>query len=169
MLYLFWSLLNLGLIILFIYMAFGLIVKPKNILKSKFKVGFMLICLIGQAQNAIAESTRHQNTEEIDIDPPMHQKGTKVIKTKLEEHLTFDINLHLTYSLDNDTYVFNNADSFLTGFVNGFEWDLKALNTPNSPLDYSAQGILKWKILGFTLYKQSKTYEGGFETHDLNM
>ncbi|WP_422105279.1 hypothetical protein [Winogradskyella sp.] len=168
MLYLFWSLLNLGLIILFIYIAFGFIVKPKNILKSKFKMGFMLLCLIGLAQNAIAESTRHQNTEEIDTQTPMHQKDAKVIKTTLEKHLTFDINLHLTYSLDNDAYVLNNADSFLTGFVNGFEWDLKALDRPNSPLDYSAQGILKWKILGFTLYKQSKTYEGGFETLSLD-
>ncbi|MEO1029905.1 MAG: hypothetical protein AAFX55_00790 [Bacteroidota bacterium] len=168
MLYLFWSLLNLGLIILFIYMAFGLIVKPKSILKSKFKVGFMLICLIGLAQNAIAESTRHQNTEETDIDPPMHHKDAKVIKTTIEEHLTFDINLHLTYSLDNDAYVLNNADSFLTGFVNGFEWDLKDIDTPHTPSAYSAQGILKWNIFGITLYKQNKIYEGDFETLSLD-
>ena len=166
MLHFFWSLLNLGLIIGFVYITFTFIVKPKSVLTSKFKLGFMLFCLVGLVQSVIAETKSHRNTNAIAINQASEQKNTKIVKTTLEDHLMLDIHLHLLYDIENEAYLLSNSQSFLTGFVSGFKWDLKGIDPSQIPFEYTVEGTLAWHFFGFTVYTQNKTFTVDLKTLD---
>jgi hypothetical protein len=75
--------------------------------------------------------------------------------------------MHLKYSVEKNKFIPIESNSFLTGFVSGYVWEFKSIQTnnykPNEKAEYIADGILKWNLLGIKIYSESKTFSGIIE------
>lgn len=68
------------------------------------------------------------------------------------------------YSIEQNEFIPIESNSFLTGFVNGYEWEFTSIETnnykPSKKAEFTANGFLKWNLFGITIYKESKTFSG---------
>ena len=100
MIHLIWSLINAIIFIYFLYLIFGFIAKGKKIFKPRFKAVSIFIMVIGIVQ-IIAASDSEKNTNRISITEDYSRKSNSAIKRiKLEDNLTFDINMLVKYSIE---------------------------------------------------------------------
>jgi hypothetical protein len=92
------------------------------------------------------------------------KKYSKVEKVTLEKNLTFDINMLVKYSIEQTELIPIESNSFLTGFVSGYEWRFTSIETnnynPSEKAEFTANGVLKWNLFGITVYNESKTFSG---------
>lgn len=164
MIYLIWSLINGIVILYFLYMIVGFITKGKQIFRPKFKFVPICIMVLGIVQ-IISASNLEENSNRISITPDYNKiDNLKIKEVTLEDNLTFDINMLLKYSIEQNDFIPIESSSFLTGFVSGYVWEFKSIETNNYKLnekmDYTATGILKWNLFGITVYSQPKTFSG---------
>ncbi len=164
MLYLIWSILNGIVFIYFLYLIIGFITKGKRIFKPPFKVVSIIILIIGISQIFFgAKAEKHDN--HIVLVAGNHENNTaKTERLVLEENLTFDIKLFVTYAKEQDVYKPLEGFSTLTGFVMGYQWEFQNFDAnsykPNETATYTASGTLKWNLFGITIYSESKTFNG---------
>ena len=75
--------------------------------------------------------------------------------------------MHVKYSIEQTELVAIESNSFLTGFVSGYEWEFTSIETnnykPSENAKFSANGVLKWNLFGITVYNESKTFNGIFK------
>lgn len=164
MIHLIWSIINGMIVLYFLYLIVGFIAKGKRIFKPQFKVVSIFIMVIGIVQ-IISASNSEKSTNRITMNDDYNKKNnSKVKKVTLEDNLTFDINMHVKYSVDKNEFIPIESNSFLTGFVSGYVWEFKSIQTnnykPNEKSEYIADGILKWNLFGITVYSESKTFNG---------
>lgn len=164
MLHLIWSLLNVIVLLYFAYLLVGFIAVGRQIFNPKLKVVSAIILVIGVVQIASASSKEESNQQIIitqDYDP---QNDSTIKEVLLEDNLTFDINMFVEYSLEENEYVPVESKSYLTGIVYGYEWEFKSIQTHNyeakKKADFTADGVLKWNLLGITVYSQLKSFKG---------
>jgi hypothetical protein len=167
MIHLIWSILNGMIVIYFLYLIVGFIAKGKRIFKPQFKVVSIFIMLIGIVQ-IISASNSEKNSNLITISEDYNKKNNSKIKqVVLEDNLTFDINMLVEYSIDQNEYIPIESNSFLTGLVSGYVWEFNSIDTnnfePNKKSEFIANGILKWNLFGITVYSESKTFNGTIE------
>ena len=167
MIHLIWSLINGIIVIYFLYLIVGLIAKGKKIFKPQFKVVSIFIMVIGIVQ-IISASNSEKNSNRISINEDYNRKSNSAIKqVKLEDNLTFDINMLVKYSIEVNQYIPIESNSFLTGLVSGYNWEFNSIDTnnlnPNEKAEFVANGILKWNLFGITVYSESKTFSGTIE------
>tara|TARA_R110002167_G_scaffold365821_1_gene591530 strand:+ start:3191 stop:3694 length:504 start_codon:yes stop_codon:yes gene_type:complete len=167
MIHLIWSIINGMIVIYFLYLIVGFIAKGKRIFKPQFKGVSIFIMVIGIVQ-IISASDSEKNSNRISITEDYNRKNNSEIKqVKLEDNLTFDIKMLIKYSVEKNELIPIESNSFLTGFVSGYDWELKAIQTnnykPNEKTTYIAEGILKWNLFGITVYSESKTFTGTIE------
>ena len=167
MIHLIWSIINGIIVIYFLYLIIGFIAKGKKIFKPQFKVVSIIVMVIGIVQ-IISASDSGKNPNLISITKDYNKKNNSEIKqVKLEDNWTFDINMLVKYSIEQDEYIPIESDSFLTGLVSGYVWEFKSINTknlnPNGKAEFFANGILKWNLFGITVYSESKTFNGTIE------
>ncbi len=85
----------------------------------------------------------------------------------MEDNWTFDINMIVKYSIEQDEYILIESDSFLTGLASCYVWEFKSIDTKklnrNGKTKFYANGILKWNLFGLTVYCESKTFNGSIE------
>ena len=164
MIHLLWILLNASLIIFFLYLIFGFIIKGKKIFNPKIKVISILIMTLGIIQIISAAKTS-KNSNRITITTDYKKtNSSKIKKIVLEDNLVFDINLNIKYSIENKEYIPIESYSFLTGLVSGYEWEFKAIETQihktNEKATFTAEGVLKWNLFGINVYSEYKTFSG---------
>ena len=164
MVHLIWSILNGIIFLYFFYLIIGFIAKGKRIFKPQFKVVSIFIMVIGIVQ-IISASNSEKNTNRITITEDYNKKNNSKIKQiVLEDNLTFDINMLVKYSIDENKYIPIESNSFLTGLVSGYVWEFKSIDTnnykPNEKSEFIANGILKWNLFGINIYSESKTFNG---------
>jgi hypothetical protein len=167
MIHLIWSIINGMIVIYFLYLIVGFIAKGKRIFKPQFKVVSIFIMIIGIVQ-IISASNSEKNANRITITEDYNKKNNSKIKqVVLEENLTFDINMLVKYSIDQNEYIPIESNSFLTGLVSGYVWEFNSIDTnnfePNKKSEFIANGILKWNLFGITVYSESKTFNGTIE------
>ncbi|WP_299156194.1 hypothetical protein [uncultured Tenacibaculum sp.] len=167
MIHLIWSIINLTIVFFFIYLIIGFIKKGKQIFKPQFKIVSILIMLIGVLQ-IISASNSKKNSNKISITKNYNkQSNIKRKQVILENNLTFDINMQVKYSVDQNDYIPVESNSSLTGFVTGYEWKFKSINTKkldsNGKAEFIANGILDWNLFGITVYGQNKIFTGIIE------
>ena len=87
----------------------------------------------------------------------------------LEDNLTFDINMYVTYSRDKDVFIPTSSYSNLTGFVMGYKWVYESITTDKYKLGeetkFDVMGILEWHLLGVKIYSEGKTFSGVIEAN----
>ena len=167
MIHLIWSIINGMIAFCFLYLIVGFIAKGKQIFKPQFKVISILIMVIGIVQ-IFSASNSEKSTNRITINDNYNkQNNSKVKKATLEDNLTFDINMHVKYSVEKNEFIPIKSNSFLTGFVSGYVWEFKSIQTnnykPNEKAAFIANGILKWNLFGINIYSESKTFSGFIE------
>ena len=167
MIHLIWSIINGIIVIYFLYLIIGFIAKGKKIFKLQFKVVSIIIMVIGIVQ-IISASDSEKNSNRISITEDYNRKNNSAIKqVKLEDNWTFDINMLVKYSIEENQYIPIESNSFLTGLVSGYVWEFKSIDTKNlnsnGKAEFFANGILKWNLFGITVYSESKTFNGTIE------
>ena len=116
----------------------------------------------------ISASGSEKNSNRISITEDYNRKSNSAIKqVKLENNWTFDINMLVKYSIEENQYIPIESNSFLTGLVSGYNWEFNLIDTnnlnPNGKAEFIANGILKWNLFGITVYSESKTFNGTIE------
>lgn len=164
MIHLIWSTLNLAVVFYFLYLIVGFIAKGIRIFKSRIKVVSICILLIGFVSILFA-SNSEKNTNRISIATNCIMKNnSKIEEIILEDNLTFNINMLVKYSIEQNKTIPIESNSFLTGFISGYVWKFKSIQTnsytANEKAKFVAKGILEWNLFGLTIYSQSKTYSG---------
>ncbi|MGC1473809.1 MAG: hypothetical protein WA775_14540 [Psychroserpens sp.] len=162
--HLIWSILNLTILFCFFYLIIGFIIKGKRVFKPTFKVFSICILVIGIIQ-ILSASNSEKNTNIIKITEDYDNKNnTEFKKVILEDNLTLDIEMLVKYSINNIEYVPIESHSSLTGFVSGYVWEFESIYTESyikgQKATYTANGVLKWNLFGFTIYNESKTISG---------
>ena len=164
MLHLIWSIINGIIVLYFLYLIIGFIAKGKRIFKPQFKVVSICIMVIGIVQ-IISASHSEKTTNRITItDDYIKQNNSEIKNITLENNLTFDINMLVKYSIDENEFVPIESNSFLTGIVSGYVWEFNSIETSNfkknEKAEYTANGVLKWKLFGITVLNEAKTFSG---------
>ncbi|MEL7219775.1 MAG: hypothetical protein AAGJ93_00570 [Bacteroidota bacterium] len=164
MIHLIWSTINGIVILYFLYLLIGFIVKGKSIFKKPFKAFTVFMMVIGIIQ-IISISTAPKDVNRITIrDNYNENNSSKIKEVVLEDNLTFIINMTIKYSIDQNEYTPIESWSGLSGLVMGYVWDFKSINTDaffaNEKANFTAKGTLKWKLFGITVYTEPKTFKG---------
>lgn len=164
MVHLIWSIINAIIILYFFYLIIGFIAKGKRIFKPQFKVVSIFIMIIGIVQ-IISASNSENNSNRITITEHYNRSNNSRIKQlTLEDNWTFDINMLVEYSIEQDQYIPIESNSFLTGLVSGYTWEFKSIDTSdlksNGKANFIVNGVLNWDLFGITVYSQSKTFKG---------
>ena len=167
MIHLIWSIINGMIVLYFLYLIVGFISKGKRIFKPQFKVVSIFIMVIGIVQ-IISASNSEKISNRISITENYERKNNSEIKqVKLEDNWTFDINMLVKYSIEQNEYIPIESNSYLTGLVSGYMWEFKSIDTNNLNMNgkakFIANGILKWNLFGITVYSESKTFSGIIE------
>jgi len=167
MIHLIWSTINGIIVIYFFYLIFGFIRKGKKIFNPQFKIASILIMIIGIVQ-IISAATSEKSSNRITITNNYDKtNNSKVEKITLEDNLTLDINMLVSYSIEQNEFIPIESNSFLTGFVSGFVWEFTSIETnnykQNESAEFIASGILKWNLFGIKVYSQGKTFRGIIE------
>lgn len=162
MIYLIWSTLNLTILFYFLYLIVGFMIKGKLIFRPQYKMVSIFIMVIGVIQ-IISAFISEKNTNQIKItDDYNNENYTDVKKVILQDNLTFNINLSVKYSVNDTEYIPIESSSSLTGFVSGYVWEFQSIHTKSFKKGqksiYTAEGVLKWNLFGFTVYNESKTF-----------
>jgi len=164
MIELFWSILNITILLFFLYLFIGFLFKGKKIFEGRFKNLSIAILILGVINMVSAnDSDKFDNT--INIDNKYNQENyEQASKLILEDNLTMNINLSIMYSKENKILIPIKATSNLSGFVSGFEWQIKSVHTTSKTnkekKDFTAYGILEWKLFGIKIYSQEKSFKG---------
>jgi len=164
MLELIWGILNFSILIYFFFLCFQATKK----IRDNFGRIAALVFVLGLVSfiNKPNEENNLFQTFDLQKDagfPNKYNGNTFSTDKLLEENLTTKISLSIQFGENNSEKKLLKAEIYRDGFVSGTEW--KATNVTISPLDrinyqYQATGIIDWKILGITLYSQSKEFNG---------
>jgi hypothetical protein len=159
-LYTIWPLLNLASLV-------GLFIYAKLLSKRYrfFRLGLWITALVAIVYNSVTHSPGHSSIDRFQtamVLPGVVQMKTHY--TQLEDLPVFSIEqmVSLTPMNQSDSVQINSL-SFMLGFVAGFRWTPTSIivDTRSSRgLHYSTNGSLEWKLLGLTLYKQPKQFNG---------
>ncbi|WP_375237854.1 hypothetical protein [Aurantibacter sp.] len=164
MIHLLWSIINLIILFYFLYLIVGFIRKGKRIFNPKFKVVSIFVLVIGIVQ-VISAANSEEKTNRITITNNYDKKNnSKVEKVKPEDNLTFDINMLVKYSIEQNELIPIESNSSLTGFISGYDWVFISIETnnykPNGKAKFTANGILNWNLFGINIYREPKTFSG---------
>ena len=171
MLYLIWGLLNLGLVIYFLVICF----KATKLVKEKiglFAAVFFvlgLLSFLGQpakdSYNKGANSTKI-NSWVFASEDSLNRDATYFVQINLEDNWISKKDLGVKYGTDKQglANIPISAYSTTTGFISGAIWrpiSIKINRTDdNNKFQYFVVGVVEWKLLGATIYTQSKRFNG---------
>lgn len=171
MLYLLWGLLNIGLFLVFVVICFKATILVRE--KLGFFSALVLACgLLSFMTNSNDESDNkapgsdQNQTWTFISDDTLNNHDRDVLHVNLEETLISDYKLSISYGTDrkDQKNIPISASSFVTGITSGTKWTpvsvaVKRTNS-NDQFQYFIYGIVKWKLLGSTIYSQKKEYTG---------
>lgn len=165
---LFWTLLNIAILLYFLFISVKITVLAKKHLGSFAALVFVIGLLSFMSSSAPDNSTKNS----LSVQPSSfvsanglvqdEQLSTKKIKLEGSYFTKNYLNVHYAKKLDGSFPISTYAG--LEGLVNGIKWktwniDIKKHKNGNN-FEYTVDGILDWKILGMTVYSQLKTYKG---------
>jgi hypothetical protein len=149
MLYLLWSVLNLGLLIWFVVICFSVFKLVKQSLGIPALIVFILGCL---------SFTKDRITNK---DTP-RSGGPEVVMgwQPLEDGMFHDIMLSYAYPKDTADRVEGRISQ--SGMVIGHHWDTTDVSfyAKDGKLYYSVMGMHDWKLMGLVLYNEPRHFTG---------
>lgn len=170
MLYLLWSLLNIGAFLFFMFVC----VRATRLLRDQLglltSVVFILglLSFISRSDNPKDNQLTRSEPLETWVSPMKDSLDMSFFskRVSLEKTMGPGIELRIGYGQHVSTNQDMPADAstMMTGLVSGLAWqpiviDMQPANAPGV-FAYHVSGILYWKLLGSTLYSQEKIYKG---------
>lgn len=152
MIYLLWSLFNIGMLVWFLLIAFGAL---KLFLKEIGMVS-TIIFVIG-IFSFIKGSVVNNQEQGYQL-----QKNEVIGKHNLENALSFHLDLSYVYKKDT-TYTGQLSSKILvTGLISGHGWNpgLTSTEMKKNIVNYHITGFHQWKLLGLVLYNQEQEFKG---------
>lgn len=152
MIYLLWSLLNTGMSVWFLLIAFGalkMFLKEMGIVSTIIFVIGVFSFIKGSVVNNQDQGYQLQKNEII---------GTK----NLENAISYHLDLSYVYNKDT-TFTGSLSTKILeTGFITGHGWSpgLTYTEMKNGIVNYRVTGKHQWKLLGLVLYNQDQEFKG---------
>lgn len=130
---------------------------------------FGLLTFIGQSNKE--SDNKEQNSNQIkswkyNSENSMNNAESYFLDIDLEKTLVSEFNLGIKYVRINESQenIPISAYSSMTGFISGTSWQPKSIivkrTNANNKFNYFVTGVLEWKLLGMTVYLQSKDYKG---------
>lgn len=171
MLYILWSLLNIGLFLFFIITSF----RATKLIKERFGLFAALIFVFGLLSFINNPNNNQENHEpnsnklrtwKFDFDDAPELNSTDYLDIELEKTIISKYELGIEYGKAGQTQhiIPISANSRTTGFISGTNWKPSSIivnkTGDNNRLDYSVSGIVEWRLLGLTVYSQPKEYKG---------
>lgn len=160
-LYTLWSILNVILFIAVVIYARALLTRYRFVSIS-LSIAFMaLLVYLFSGRNASARKSAIQFQTAFLLPDLAHSKS---YHAELDDLPT--LNIHQIVTLTPDTQSDSaqvSSSSYLTGFVSGYQWSPISIVVgalPDRRLHYSTSGVLAWKLLGLTVYRQPKQFDG---------
>ncbi|MEO5948146.1 MAG: hypothetical protein ABIP79_15115 [Chitinophagaceae bacterium] len=165
MLYLLWSLINIGLFVFFIAICF----KATKLLREKLGLFtaiifvFGLLSFIGHSNNQNSNQIR---TWKFTSEDSLKSNESYLLDIDIKKNLISKYDLLIEYgkAIQEDQNIPISTSSSTTGFISGTNW--KPLNIQinrtidNKKFEYFVNGVIQWQLLGAIIFSQYKTYEG---------
>ena len=166
-----WTFLNIGLFLFFFISC----IKVTNLLREKlgrFTAAvfvFGLFSFIGNSGNGDENTEPNTNqikTWKFNSENTSITDATYIKDIDLEETLISKLRLGIVYGKDQQGQlnIPVSANSSTSGLVSGTSWKTESIDinrtVHNNQFQYFVRGIVKWKLLGATVYTQLKNYNG---------
>jgi len=154
MIYFLWSLLNLGALVWFLFIAFSVLKPVRENLGTLSAVIFVVCCL------SFIKTSVSNRQPELAKDPDV--KDQIVAMQNLDNEMFFNLDLLFVDTTDTLNGHGLHATTIKSGFVIGHEWFPTRTNvfTENGTRQYEADGIHEWRFLGLTLHSSSESFKG---------
>ncbi|MCW3789778.1 hypothetical protein [Plebeiibacterium sediminum] len=172
MLQLIWGLLNIGLIIYFLWISF----RAVKLVKERFGLFAAIVFVLGLL--AFANTSKDGSTKMQEWTSTSNNindcNETFFVNAELEENLvsTKLLSIHAGNKKQGNDNVALSANTLINGFTSGINWEVISIamneTTDNNQLDYMVIGVVNWKLLGITIYKQPKTFKGVVSIEKVN-
>jgi len=170
MLYLFWTILNSGLAILFIIVCFQatkLVRQKLGLLAAIFFV-FGLFSFINKPTDQLeSESDKHKwNWRSDNKDDSLVYRNIQHKKIIVEKNMMFKINIGVQYYMKENSNQVVPISAFSTpeGTFSGYEWKPTSISIQiaenGRDLEYDVSGTIESKLLGSTVHYNYKNYSG---------
>ncbi len=169
MIFLLWTVLNIGLFLCFIFICFRATKLVRREFGTIFSAIFVfgLLSFIAQPNNGNGKLGEQFKFDFIK-DNPKSLENSNFVTTTLDSNLIFKMHLTVQYRKNDSTTLITPMDGFSTtsGLVAGNRWKAYSVSTnvEGTKIKYSVLGAIEWKLLGFNIYTQNKNYKGFIET-----
>lgn len=169
MLYLLWSLLNIGLFICFVFICFNAtkLLRAKSGIFASVIFVFGLLSFIGNPNNENKEPNSNQiKSWDFISKDSVNNNESYFVSVDLENTLVSKYTLGIQYGKDmlGQNNIPISSYSSTTGLISGLNWKPVSIivnrTNDNNKFDYSVYGVIEWKLLGAKLYSQPRNYKG---------
>jgi hypothetical protein len=170
MTYLLWGILNIGLLLFFIVICFRatkLIREKIGLFASVIFVLGLLSFISGSGNDDNRQPNSSQiKTWEFNKEKNLNTNETHLLNISLEKSLASENVLVIKYGQERQqkSKIPISAYSDMTGLRSGTTWNPSIIvvnkTTDNNKFEYFVSGVVKWKLLGATIYSQPKDYMG---------
>ncbi|RRB07503.1 hypothetical protein [Larkinella rosea] len=169
MLYLIWTLVNIGLFVYFIFLC----AQSARLLKEKtgfyasviFVFGLVSLAVNSGRKTSIFKGNPDERTWKLVEKKEIIPNSIRFSEQAIDDNMLFSILLRVENGTEKTTAktIPVEAHSFVIGSITGYQWEptLISVNATNGAnYAYRVIGILHWKLLGISLYSQPKMYAG---------
>jgi len=154
MIYFLWSLLNLGALVWFLFIAFSVLKPVRENLGTLSAVIFVVCCL------SFIKASVSNKQPELAKDPDVKEENVEM--QNLDSKMFFNLDLLYFDGKDLLDTTALSATTIKSGFVIGHEWfptRTKVFTTSGSR-QFEADGIHEWRFLGLTLHSAPESFKG---------
>lgn len=169
MIYLFWGILNIAILIFFIFTCF----RATKLLRDQYGLIASIVFIFGLFSLLSVLSYRNNNHLPVGnqdkawtLNEDSVVTSTTLLRTNLEETLISNYQLEIVYgkSKHSNRYLPLKTFSSMTGFTSGTNWEPVIIKVDTTADDkkfkYTVFGVVQWNLLGTTVFTQHKTYNG---------
>ena len=167
MLYLLWSLINIVLILYFVYLFLGFIAVGRKILGKNTKWISVPVLAVGLINLVAAAGPEDKNSEVLIGNSKKDEIEMKYRSIVVEDNFSLEFSLGVDYYLKDGEVFLVKSLSNMTGLLPGFEYDYLDFSAgevqENGMIPFSAVGLLKWKLGGISVYSETKPFKGNLQ------
>ncbi|MGV3560282.1 hypothetical protein [Larkinella arboricola] len=169
MLHLFWTLLNIGLIIFFLVICF----RATKLIREKMGLFAAVVFVVGLFSGS---STRKESkpTRTIGLAPKINIRpdSHRIRYSAIDKNWVNRLELTVETGIDSTSgkTVALSATPHLMGSITGYGWEPHLVSveaTKDRKITYGVSGTMHWKLLGVTVYDEVKHLTGTLEANPL--
>lgn len=169
MLHLLWNLLNLAILLYFLYLC----LKATQLLRQNlgwWAASIFVIGIFSSAGKSVTQQADEVQKQGLVSRNRVAEQAIRRTQVKLQKELLSSYNLYLMYgpAEDSSNVVVIDAYSTMNGLTGAVVWKPKfiAVHPAGNTLKYNVTGILEWRLLGMTLYSEFKQHQGNIPLNE---